>query len=733
MGAFAAKAAGAVAAAAAAAAAFPSPLRGAAIVSSLLVGFMFLGTIDARSELTSEQNAISLSFGTYSHLDPATNIELTCDKCPAGAYVSKHCTMTSLRECSHCASGTFTKHENGIESCHLCRKPCEPPMVERIRCTALTDRECACPSGSFLDGKTCTPYSVCPIGWGVRKKGSETEDVKCKPCPRGTFSDVPSSVLRCKMFTNCTQNNLTLLIRGTKERDNICGFQSTTFPPKGVNSSASSFAATPPPSTYADIVEPTDTYNRTSKNEIVPVNVTAVEYPKPLNHQQIYYHKHTPSIVKIQPALEMSSSAKSSIPYKPPKRGSPRQTTHKHFDINEHLPWMIVLLLLLVLVVIVVCSVRKSSRTLKKGPRQDPSAIVEKSILKKSSTTTQNREKWICYCNGHVRIQGKPFNITVVQVYAPTTGAEEAEVDRFYEGLQHLLEITPKNDVRIIVGDWNAKVGSQKITRITGKFGDGVQNEAGHRLVEFCQENMMVIANTLFQQSKRRLYTWTSTDGQHSNQLDYVLCSQRWRSSIQSVKTRPGTDCSSDRELLVAKFRLKLNKVWKSTKPLRYLTEADKIKKRWQDYIEELYKKELNVPDNHVGLVTDLEPDIKKTKLMVPGPITSWRIDGEEVEVKGIDILKLVAAQVGSQWKDIYQFLCDASEREVAAFANGYSADHEMAYAALQHWTIRGPEASLAQLISALRQHRRTDVVEKIRGLMEDTTQVMPDCVSVGG
>lgn len=91
----------------------------------------------------------------------------------------------------------------------------------------------------------------------------------------------------------------------------------------------------------------------------------------------------------------------------------------------------------------------------------------------------------------------------------------------------------------------------------------------------------------------------------------------------------------------------------------------------------------------------------------------------------GIDILKLVAAQVGSQWKDIYQFLCNASEREVAAFSNGYTADHERAYAALQHWTIRGPEASLAQLISALRQHRRNDVVEKIRGLMEDTTQVI--------
>ncbi|KAF7240013.1 Craniofacial development protein 2, partial [Varanus komodoensis] len=108
--------------------------------------------------------------------------------------------------------------------------------------------------------------------------------------------------------------------------------------------------------------------------------------------------------------------------------------------------------------------------------------------------------------------KGKPFNITVVQVYAPTTGAEEAEVDRFYEGLQHLLELTPKNDVLIIMGDRNAKVGSQKITGITSKFGLGVQNEAGHRLVEFCQENTMLIANTLFQQPKRRLYTWTSPD-----------------------------------------------------------------------------------------------------------------------------------------------------------------------------------------------------------------------------
>uniref|UniRef100_A0ABM5GSM0 Tumor necrosis factor receptor superfamily member 21 isoform X1 n=2 Tax=Pogona vitticeps TaxID=103695 RepID=A0ABM5GSM0_9SAUR len=505
------------AAQAAAAPAFPRASRGVALVSSLLVGFMFLGTADAQSELTSEQNTIRLSSGTYSHLDRATNTQLSCDKCPAGTYVSKHCTVTTLRECSPCGSGTFTKHENGVERCHTCRKPCILPMVERTRCTALTDRECTCPPGTFLSDNNCTRYSECPVGWGVRKKGTDTEDVKCKPCPRGTFSAVPSSVLRCKTLTNCSQNNLVVIKPGTKERDNLCGppstfhnaagllsspeedkelhkAGSTSVLPKGVNSSASNFAASPPPSTYTDMMTLTDIDNETAKNETVPDSVTSLDTPKPLNHQQIHYHEHTPSILKGQPALEMSGSVKSSIPYKPPKRGSPRQNAHKHFDINEHLPWMIVLLLLLVLVVIVVCSVRKSSRTLKKGPRQDPSSIVEKSVLKKSSTPTQNKEKWIYYCNGH-----------------------------------------------------------------------------------------------------------------------------------------------------------------------------------------------------------------------------------------GIDILKLVAAQLGSQWKDVYQFLCNASEREVAAFANGYSADHERAYAALQHWTIRGSEASLAQLISALRQHRRTDVVEKIRGLMEDTTQLEAD------
>ena len=142
-----------------------------------------------------------------------------------------------------------------------------------------------------------------------------------------------------------------------------------------------------------------------------------------------------------------------------------------------------------------------------------------------------------------VRFKVKPFSITVIQVYAPTSNPEKTEVEWFFKDLQDLLELTPQKDVLFIIGDWNAKVGHQEIPVVTGKFGLGIQKEAGQRLIEFCQENTLVIANTLFQQHKRRLYTWKSPDGQYGNQVDYVLCSQRWRSSIESAKTRLGPDC----------------------------------------------------------------------------------------------------------------------------------------------------------------------------------------------
>ncbi|XP_069092157.1 tumor necrosis factor receptor superfamily member 21 [Pleurodeles waltl] len=471
-------------------------------LSSICLVTIFLvmaGSTHAQYERLSLTEAKSLRFSKYRHTDRESHKQLICDKCPAGTYVSKHCTATDLRECSSCPEGTFTKHETGVERCHDCRS-CTLPLVERTACTALSDRECTCPPGSFLFNETCVLHSVCPIGSGVRRKGSETEDVRCKTCAPGTFSDVPSSVLRCKNHTNCVEQGLVIIEPGTKERDNICG--PLIANPTGATSDASPTTNTPKGPAFAVSVrpnvsiyapQPTGIYNVTLKNETggPDMGVAVTREPR---HQQNHHPKKHAFIAGISlhsaGGVTGREGTKNSA-LKPTKRGQTRQHTHQHFDINEHLPWMIVLFLLLVLVVIVVCSVRRSSRTLKKGPRQDPSSIMEKAGLKQCTTLAQNREKWIYYCNGH-----------------------------------------------------------------------------------------------------------------------------------------------------------------------------------------------------------------------------------------GIDILKLVAAQVGSQWQDIYQFLCNASDREMAAFSNGYSADHERAYAALQHWTVRGPEVSLAKLISALRQHRRNDVVEKIRGLMEDTTQL---------
>uniref|UniRef100_A0A8B9GU66 Tumor necrosis factor receptor superfamily, member 21 n=1 Tax=Astyanax mexicanus TaxID=7994 RepID=A0A8B9GU66_ASTMX len=447
-----------------------------------------------------------LSARQYRHIDPATGSQLVCDKCPAGTYVLSHCTESSVRECSRCPEGTFTRGENGVQQCHRCQKPCQTPFVEKTPCTATSDRTCACPPGSFAQAGECRPHSLCQPGWGVRKQGSETEDVRCRRCPRGTFSAVASNTLRCQTHTDCQAQHLTLVLKGTEDRDNVCGTPPTGPAPVSPSSHSPTDSAQKVPTASTAIKDlPTqlpsspqmaldfaDVATLTSISGDSPEDTEGPSAPTqdPLSWAHNLPTSHNPQPAN-QPAMDLLSEAKGQgLAYRPIRRGSPRPSMHKHFDINEHLPWMIVLLLLLVLVVIVVCSIKRSSRVLKKGPRQDPSSIMEKAIHKKPSSPAHIKEKWIYYSNG-----------------------------------------------------------------------------------------------------------------------------------------------------------------------------------------------------------------------------------------QGVDILKLVAAQIGSQWIDVYQSLANATEREVAAFSNGYSADHERAYAALQHWTIRDSDANLAKLINALHRHRRIDVVEKIRGIMEDNPQ----------
>ena len=147
-----------------------------------------------------------------------------------------------------------------------------------------------------------------------------------------------------------------------------------------------------------------------------------------------------------------------------------------------------------------------------KNPLEEVAIIVNKRVENAVLGCDLKNDKMIS-----VRFQGKPINVTVIQIYAPTGNAKEAEIEWFYEDLQDLLETTPKKHVLFIIRDWNAKVGSQGIPGVTGKFGLEVQTEAGQRLTEFCQENTLVMANTPLQQHKRQLYTWTSPDRQYRN------------------------------------------------------------------------------------------------------------------------------------------------------------------------------------------------------------------------
>lgn len=181
----------------------------------------------------------------YQHTDPNSGTQLVCNKCPAGTYVSVHCSPTAVRECSPCPEGTFTRAENGVQQCHHCRDPCPAGHIEKSPCTATQDRICTCPPNSFFSGEGgtgCKLHSLCPAGTRVKKRGTETEDVICKPCTKGTFSNVKSSAMKCRTHTDCQAQGLVLLTPGTRETDNVCG-----HPPTAMYSSSSLSISTTTP------------------------------------------------------------------------------------------------------------------------------------------------------------------------------------------------------------------------------------------------------------------------------------------------------------------------------------------------------------------------------------------------------------------------------------------------------------------------------------------------------
>ena len=226
-----------------------------------------------------------------------------------------------------------------------------------------------------------------------------------------------------------------------------------------------------------------------------------------------------------------------------------------------------------------------------------------------------------------VRLQGKPLNITLIQVYAPTTGAEEVDIEEFYSKLQKVIDDTPKKDVLIIAGDLNAKVGDEEEIEITGRFGLGQRNNAGERLIEFCKENSLCIMNTQFKQHKRRLYTWTSPNGQHRNQIDYILCQRRWKSSVQSARTLPGADCGTDHELLVAGIRVKLKKIKRVALPKRYDLE--------------------NIPEKYT---LEVKNRFKALDLLERQPDELWGEIKHIIEEEAKEKVPIIKKQKGAKW-----------------------------------------------------------------------------------
>ena len=165
-----------------------------------------------------------------------------------------------------------------------------------------------------------------------------------------------------------------------------------------------------------------------------------------------------------------------------------------------------------------------------------------------------------------IKLQGKPFNISIIQIYAPTQDQEDEEIELFYDETQTAIKNVKTDDMLCVMGDLNAKVGKERTTDITGRYGLGTRNKRGERLIEFCQQNELIITNTYFKQHPRKLYTWKSPDGDTRNQIDYILTNKRFRNCVKQAKTYPGSDINSDHNPVIVKMKIQLKTLNKTNR-----------------------------------------------------------------------------------------------------------------------------------------------------------------------
>ena len=210
-----------------------------------------------------------------------------------------------------------------------------------------------------------------------------------------------------------------------------------------------------------------------------------------------------------------------------------------------------------------------------------------------------------------IRINGSPRSITVLQAYAPTTDATEEDIEDFYAKLQTAIDQTPTRDIIFVMGDLNAKVGSGEDLPVVGKWGLGERNDAGDRLIQCCVENRLSIMNTWFEQPKRRLYTWTAPNAMHRNQIDYILCQRRWKSSILSAKTYPGADCGSDHQLLVTKIKVRFSTIKRPPALRRF--DMDNIPAQYAVEVKNRFEALSNIDEEPEGLWEEIKSIVRET------------------------------------------------------------------------------------------------------------------------